>query len=98
MLEFIERSEEPSCFLMVTNNGIKAQARGDEMLAMICTVINNIKDGIPKKELYKTVDLAYMSDEELAKEFFKKDFDKELEDFRKELNEFIKELKNGSNE
>lgn len=101
MLEFIERIDEPSCFLMVTDSGIKAQARGNEMLAMLCTVIHNIKDGIPKKELYKTVDLAYMSDEELAEEeFFKMGYDKELkalEDFRKELNKFIEELENGSN-
>lgn len=97
MLEFVERIDEPKCFLMVTDSGIKAQARGNEMLAMLCTVINNIKDGIPKKELYKTVDLDYMSDEELEKEI-EKDFNKELEDFRKELNKFIEELKNGSNE
>lgn len=59
MLEVIKRIEEPECFLIVTNNAIRAQARGDELLAMIACVMEEVKNTVPRETYEQMLDEVY---------------------------------------
>ena len=56
-------------FILVTNNQTAICGTGAELLALIATVINDLAEkGLPKEEMKRVVDVAYMDDEELEKE------------------------------
>lgn len=75
--------EEISSFILVTDKQVGVCGTGGELLSLIAVVINDLsKRGLTKEKVLETVEIAYMSDEELTKKTketikkFKKDVKK----------------------
>ena len=56
-------------FILVTDNQTAICGTGAELLALLAMVISDLAEkGLPKEEMIRAVDVAYLSDEELEKE------------------------------
>jgi hypothetical protein len=79
-------------FILVTDKQTAVCGTGVEMLTLLAMVISDLaEEGLPKEEILKAVDLAYMSNGEL-----KKMADKKVEGNKEQLEkmkEFIEALK-----
>lgn len=92
MNEFINEIDEPKCYVIITESGVRVNANTNDFLSMITCTINQFKDKISKENFEKCVEYAYMSDEEiekLAKEKGKNELGK-----LKELLKMLEELDN----
>lgn len=56
-------------FILVTDNQTAICGTGAELLVLLAMVISDLAEkGLPKEEMIRAVDVAYLSDEELEKE------------------------------
>lgn len=67
MNEFINKIDEPECYIIMTESGVRVNSDTRGFLSMITCTINQFKDKISKEEFEKCIEYAYMSDEELEK-------------------------------
>lgn len=75
-------------FIFVTDKQTAMCGTGAELLALVTSVISDLGEkGLPKEEVLKAIDLAYMSDEEIKEETKKsaKRSKKNLDKLRKAL-------------
>lgn len=84
MMKVIRNLKDPKCYIMITNEGMATYCRGDELLTMLTMAIKQVADQIPKEEILRCVEFAYMRDDK---------FDKMLDKIEKLMKE-IEELGN----
>lgn len=93
LIKKIKERRNIDCYIFLTDEGMLAHARGEEILFMITSMIDKLKEDIPREEFEKCIEYAYMSDEEIEKEAKKKEKER-----IKEFIEMLKELSDGDNE
>ncbi|MBQ2350406.1 MAG: hypothetical protein II393_04005 [Cytophagales bacterium] len=80
-----------SAFVFVTDKQTAIYGTGAEVLALLASVINDLGEkGLPKEEIQKVIDVAYMDDEELEKEA--KKCEKKAKESLKKFKEMLGEL------
>lgn len=92
MNEFINKIDEPKCYMIITESGVRVNADTGSFLSMITCTINQFKEKISKEEFEKCVEYAYMSDEEIEK--LAKEKSKDGLGKLKEILKLIEELDN----
>ena len=100
MIEFVNECKDVECCVIATNCGCYVNGAANEVLTLITTLINQLKDRIPKDAFKKCIDYAYLSDEELQKET-EKAIKKKLNGTDKDLSrikEILKMLEDLDNE
>lgn len=81
-------------FILVTDKQTAVCGSGAEILSLLAMVVSDLaEDGLPKKEVLKAVDLAYLSNEELKDMAYEKI--KEDKDYLEKLKEVVEALKEG---
>lgn len=101
MLEFINKIEEPKCFIICTDQGHYIDARGNEFFAMLTCLINALHDELSKSDLKRMIDTAYSMDNLFEKKGDKGDKGEkkcdcsknELDKHQKIINEIFEMLK-----
>lgn len=91
IIDFVNKSGKIECFIVMTNEGIRINGKGHEVLAMLASLVNELKDRIPKEQFEKAIEIGFMKENEFEKEAKKSD--KELKKLKKLL-EMLEELDN----
>lgn len=85
IIEFAKENNNIECFAVMTNQGVRINAKGNELLAMISCLANELKGRIPKKDFKKAIDIGFETE------------DSEIERLNKKiekLDKLLKELRN----